>query len=148
MLLFDGERWDRQGLRGTGGQWRERELLCPPARRARSNDVGPRVDRLGLGPKGLGQRSAIECDAEVARRVGCGDNPMRQFRSQRLHALRGYLLSSDIARAARELNGFGEGFGRLGEAPEFLIAVGKIQERYGIAKDEAERQVDTWLQNT
>jgi uncharacterized protein YjbJ (UPF0337 family) len=25
--------------------------------------------------------------------------------------------------------------------------VGKIQERYGIAKDEAERQVDTWLQN-
>ncbi|HEX9752929.1 MAG TPA: CsbD family protein [Methyloceanibacter sp.] len=26
--------------------------------------------------------------------------------------------------------------------------VGKIQERYGIAKDEAERQVDTWLQNT
>ncbi len=25
--------------------------------------------------------------------------------------------------------------------------VGKIQERYGIAKDEAEQQVDTWLQN-
>lgn len=25
--------------------------------------------------------------------------------------------------------------------------VGKIQERYGIAKDEAERQVDTWVQN-
>ncbi len=25
--------------------------------------------------------------------------------------------------------------------------VGKIQERYGIAKDEAERQVDTWIQN-
>jgi uncharacterized protein YjbJ (UPF0337 family) len=25
--------------------------------------------------------------------------------------------------------------------------VGKIQERYGIAKDEAERQVDTWLRN-
>ena len=25
--------------------------------------------------------------------------------------------------------------------------VGKIQERYGVAKDEAERQVDTWLQN-
>jgi uncharacterized protein YjbJ (UPF0337 family) len=25
--------------------------------------------------------------------------------------------------------------------------VGKIQERYGIAKDEAERQVDTWMQN-
>jgi uncharacterized protein YjbJ (UPF0337 family) len=25
--------------------------------------------------------------------------------------------------------------------------VGKIQERYGIAKDEAERQVDTWLTN-
>jgi len=25
--------------------------------------------------------------------------------------------------------------------------VGKIQERYGIAKDEAERQVDNWLQN-
>lgn len=25
--------------------------------------------------------------------------------------------------------------------------VGKIQERYGIAKDAAERQVDTWLQN-
>ncbi len=23
--------------------------------------------------------------------------------------------------------------------------VGKIQERYGIAKDEAEKQVDTWL---
>jgi uncharacterized protein YjbJ (UPF0337 family) len=25
--------------------------------------------------------------------------------------------------------------------------IGKIQERYGIAKDEAERQVDTWLNN-
>lgn len=25
--------------------------------------------------------------------------------------------------------------------------VGKIQERYGVAKDEAERQVDSWLQN-
>ncbi|MEZ5828885.1 MAG: CsbD family protein [Hyphomicrobiales bacterium] len=25
--------------------------------------------------------------------------------------------------------------------------VGKIQERYGIAKDEAERQVDTWIKN-
>jgi uncharacterized protein YjbJ (UPF0337 family) len=25
--------------------------------------------------------------------------------------------------------------------------VGKIQERYGIAKDEAEKQVDTWLEN-
>jgi uncharacterized protein YjbJ (UPF0337 family) len=25
--------------------------------------------------------------------------------------------------------------------------VGKIQERYGIAKDEAERQVDGWLNN-
>jgi uncharacterized protein YjbJ (UPF0337 family) len=25
--------------------------------------------------------------------------------------------------------------------------VGKIQERYGIAKDEAERQVDSWLKN-
>lgn len=25
--------------------------------------------------------------------------------------------------------------------------VGKIQERYGIAKDEAEQQVDNWLQN-
>jgi uncharacterized protein YjbJ (UPF0337 family) len=25
--------------------------------------------------------------------------------------------------------------------------VGKIQERYGIAKDEAEKQVDTWLSN-
>ncbi|HUU24257.1 MAG TPA: CsbD family protein [Methyloceanibacter sp.] len=25
--------------------------------------------------------------------------------------------------------------------------VGKIQERYGIAKDEAEQQVDSWLQN-
>ena len=25
--------------------------------------------------------------------------------------------------------------------------VGKIQERYGIAKDAAERQVDTWIQN-
>ncbi|MBM3544387.1 MAG: CsbD family protein [Alphaproteobacteria bacterium] len=25
--------------------------------------------------------------------------------------------------------------------------VGKIQERYGIAKDEAERQVDTWFSN-
>jgi len=25
--------------------------------------------------------------------------------------------------------------------------VGKIQERYGIAKDEAEKQVDSWLQN-
>jgi len=25
--------------------------------------------------------------------------------------------------------------------------VGKIQERYSIAKDAAERQVDTWLQN-
>jgi uncharacterized protein YjbJ (UPF0337 family) len=25
--------------------------------------------------------------------------------------------------------------------------VGRIQERYGIAKDDAERQVDTWLQN-
>jgi uncharacterized protein YjbJ (UPF0337 family) len=25
--------------------------------------------------------------------------------------------------------------------------VGKIQERYGIAKDEAERQVDTWMRN-
>jgi uncharacterized protein YjbJ (UPF0337 family) len=25
--------------------------------------------------------------------------------------------------------------------------VGKIQERYGIAKDEAEKQVDTWLNN-
>ena len=25
--------------------------------------------------------------------------------------------------------------------------VGKIQERYGIAKDEAERQVDGWLRN-
>jgi len=25
--------------------------------------------------------------------------------------------------------------------------VGRIQERYGIAKDEAEKQVDTWLQN-
>jgi uncharacterized protein YjbJ (UPF0337 family) len=25
--------------------------------------------------------------------------------------------------------------------------VGKIQERYGIAKDEAERQVDSWLDN-
>ena len=25
--------------------------------------------------------------------------------------------------------------------------VGKIQERYGIAKDEAERQVDTWIRN-
>ena len=24
--------------------------------------------------------------------------------------------------------------------------VGKIQERYGVAKDEAERQVDSWLQ--
>lgn len=24
--------------------------------------------------------------------------------------------------------------------------VGRIQERYGIAKDDAERQVDTWLQ--
>jgi uncharacterized protein YjbJ (UPF0337 family) len=25
--------------------------------------------------------------------------------------------------------------------------VGKIQERYGVAKDEAERQVDSWIQN-
>ena len=25
--------------------------------------------------------------------------------------------------------------------------VGKIQERYGIAKDEAERQVDSWIRN-
>jgi uncharacterized protein YjbJ (UPF0337 family) len=25
--------------------------------------------------------------------------------------------------------------------------VGKIQERYGIGKDEAERQVDSWLDN-
>ena len=25
--------------------------------------------------------------------------------------------------------------------------VGKIQERYGIGKDEAEQQVDNWLQN-
>jgi uncharacterized protein YjbJ (UPF0337 family) len=25
--------------------------------------------------------------------------------------------------------------------------VGKIQERYGIARDEAERQVDTWMRN-
>jgi uncharacterized protein YjbJ (UPF0337 family) len=25
--------------------------------------------------------------------------------------------------------------------------VGKIQERYGIAKDEAEKQVDTWMRN-
>jgi uncharacterized protein YjbJ (UPF0337 family) len=25
--------------------------------------------------------------------------------------------------------------------------VGKIQARYGIAKDEAEKQVDTWIQN-
>jgi uncharacterized protein YjbJ (UPF0337 family) len=25
--------------------------------------------------------------------------------------------------------------------------VGKIQERYGVAKDEAEQQVDSWLQN-
>jgi uncharacterized protein YjbJ (UPF0337 family) len=25
--------------------------------------------------------------------------------------------------------------------------VGKIQERYGIAKDDAERQVDTWIRN-
>jgi len=25
--------------------------------------------------------------------------------------------------------------------------VGKIQERYGIAKDEAERQVDAWIRN-
>ena len=25
--------------------------------------------------------------------------------------------------------------------------VGRLQERYGIAKDEAEKQVDTWLQN-
>jgi uncharacterized protein YjbJ (UPF0337 family) len=25
--------------------------------------------------------------------------------------------------------------------------VGKIQERYGVAKDEAERQVDNWLQS-
>ena len=25
--------------------------------------------------------------------------------------------------------------------------VGKIQERYGIAKDEAERQVDSWISN-
>ncbi len=25
--------------------------------------------------------------------------------------------------------------------------VGKIQERYGIAKDEAEKQVDSWLSN-
>jgi uncharacterized protein YjbJ (UPF0337 family) len=25
--------------------------------------------------------------------------------------------------------------------------VGRIQERYGIARDEAERQVDTWLSN-
>jgi len=25
--------------------------------------------------------------------------------------------------------------------------VGKIQERYGIGKDEAEQQVDSWLQN-
>ncbi|HXG79437.1 MAG TPA: CsbD family protein [Methyloceanibacter sp.] len=25
--------------------------------------------------------------------------------------------------------------------------VGRIQERYGIAKDEAEKQVDTWLRN-
>ena len=25
--------------------------------------------------------------------------------------------------------------------------VGKIQERYGVAKDEAERQIDTWLRN-
>ena len=25
--------------------------------------------------------------------------------------------------------------------------VGRIQERYGIARDEAESQVDTWLQN-
>jgi uncharacterized protein YjbJ (UPF0337 family) len=25
--------------------------------------------------------------------------------------------------------------------------VGKIQERYGVAKDEAERQVDSWLNN-
>jgi len=25
--------------------------------------------------------------------------------------------------------------------------VGKIQERYGIAKDEAEKQVDTWLKD-
>jgi len=25
--------------------------------------------------------------------------------------------------------------------------VGKIQERYGIGKDEAERQVDTWMKN-
>ena len=25
--------------------------------------------------------------------------------------------------------------------------VGKIQERYGIAKDEAEKQVDSWIRN-
>jgi uncharacterized protein YjbJ (UPF0337 family) len=25
--------------------------------------------------------------------------------------------------------------------------VGKIQERYGIAKDEAEKQVDSWMRN-
>jgi uncharacterized protein YjbJ (UPF0337 family) len=25
--------------------------------------------------------------------------------------------------------------------------IGKIQERYGIAKDEAERQVDSWIRN-
>jgi uncharacterized protein YjbJ (UPF0337 family) len=25
--------------------------------------------------------------------------------------------------------------------------VGKIQERYGVAKDEAEQQVDSWLKN-
>jgi len=25
--------------------------------------------------------------------------------------------------------------------------VGKIQERYGIARDEAEKQVDTWMRN-
>ena len=25
--------------------------------------------------------------------------------------------------------------------------VGRLQERYGIAKDEAEKQVDTWLRN-
>jgi uncharacterized protein YjbJ (UPF0337 family) len=26
--------------------------------------------------------------------------------------------------------------------------VGKIQERYGIAKDEAEKQVDNWMRNS
>lgn len=27
------------------------------------------------------------------------------------------------------------------------ILIGKVQERYGIARDEAERQVDTWSAN-